>query len=662
MSTTLQPPAGASPSHFTQALSHQPTSPFTYLNLIEFHLGEVAEGLEGKGYSMKAARQVVRNHRTAINGWMRERGFDIHSPVGDELGVEFETQRIAHLSHLRIQGGPAKRGLSASTLSSRESLLTRWMASWLVLNKTQGLPRPFSEALSSLIRNRNLSLHSIARDTGVPRSTIQTWMRGEHHPTALQSENIRRLETHLALPPDTLLSRAGLEGSSTHRFQAGATAFRRRIQKFSMRKYCISDFSSIPTLQTEWDGLEKFMSMPCPPEGMKRNSRWNEDPATGINSSAQIRKELLSRFYGFLCLPKDESDHEFRGEGFDAAKLSLALLADTTCVERFLEFRRLRASGSYTSDTTHMLSFCCSLLRAETGYLRQHPEFGERLQPTVMAEEWGALCDRSHRRFTSLKTTLSKEGAVGFGRDVEEPIRAILDRQHPIQALLELIAAIEAARPSPTANPATVAVYHRDLLLIRMLSANPLRIKHFSIMTYRPDNSGNLYQTSDGSWWLRFPSRTFKNFKHLGASMRDYRAPLPQSLWAHVESYLFEHRPHLFGSQECDYVFRHSPAKRSLASRAFPAARYKQGSLSRVVLRLTQKHLPGCVGFGPHAFRHIIATEYIKNNLDGFEVAARILHDKVETVRKTYAHLRTADYVAHWLAYYEQQQREARRP
>ncbi|MDQ1274405.1 MAG: hypothetical protein QG591_3035, partial [Planctomycetota bacterium] len=52
-------------------------------------------------------------------------------------------------------------------------------------------------------------------------------------------------------------------------------------------------------------------------------------------------------------------------------------------------------------------------------------------------------------------------------------------------------------------------------------------------------------------------------------------------------------------------------------------------------------------------FRHIIATEYLKNNPNGYQVVANILHDKLETVLGEYAHLKIADGFSHWVSYLE---------
>jgi integrase len=79
------------------------------------------------------------------------------------------------------------------------------------------------------------------------------------------------------------------------------------------------------------------------------------------------------------------------------------------------------------------------------------------------------------------------------------------------------------------------------------------------------------------------------------------------------------------------------------------------GALGIIIRKFTQFYLAeyGCVGFGPHCFRHIVATEWVKNHPDGYEVAAAILHDTPETVRKAYSWVTPADKIAHWNNYFE---------
>ena len=82
----------------------------------------------------------------------------------------------------------------------------------------------------------------------------------------------------------------------------------------------------------------------------------------------------------------------------------------------------------------------------------------------------------------------------------------------------------------------------------------------------------------------------------------------------------------------------------------FPNAKaLKKGDLSRSVALeqafrdATRRFLNGCKGFGPHAVRHLVATDYIKNREGGWQTAADVLHDTVEVVRRAYAFLRAED-------------------
>lgn len=43
------------------------------------------------------------------------------------------------------------------------------------------------------------------------------------------------------------------------------------------------------------------------------------------------------------------------------------------------------------------------------------------------------------------------------------------------------------------------------------------------------------------------------------------------------------------------------------------------------------------------AFRHIVATAILKASPNDWQTAALVLHDRVETVQKHYAHLQSAD-------------------
>ena len=63
-------------------------------------------------------------------------------------------------------------------------------------------------------------------------------------------------------------------------------------------------------------------------------------------------------------------------------------------------------------------------------------------------------------------------------------------------------------------------------------------------------------------------------------------------------------------------------------------------NFSRLVSRLTRSYIPGCMGFGPHSFRHIVATDWLKKHPNDFLTVSELLGDTVETVIREYAHLK----------------------
>jgi hypothetical protein len=65
-----------------------------------------------------------------------------------------------------------------------------------------------------------------------------------------------------------------------------------------------------------------------------------------------------------------------------------------------------------------------------------------------------------------------------------------------------------------------------------MMLSNPLRPAQFAAMTYRRDNTGNIYQTSRGVWRMRFNGSDFKNER--GAACDDYDVAIARSLWPHM--------------------------------------------------------------------------------------------------------------------------------
>jgi hypothetical protein len=282
------------------------------------------------------------------------------------------------------------------------------------------------------------------------------------------------------------------------------------------------------------------------------------------------------------------------------------------------------------------------------GFLRQKPEYAEKLINPISVSEWDSWCNDRVLDIKQFMGDLEEGSHIKEGRDVEEAVKQYLERQHPITVLFELA---ENMSSYYEANKNLLSNYQcllleRDLLMVEMFPTQPLRIKMMAIMTYKTNNKGHLYRMQSGGWAVRFKAEEFKN-EDGAAKDKNYDIPLEPTLWPKIEHYLFNVRPLFKESSERVFVSNprgDSKAKNSGGSYA--------SALSRSFVTRTRQFLPDCVGLGPHSVRHIVATDYIKNNPNGYQVAADILHDRLDTVLKNYAHLKAKDghkYYQDWL-------------
>uniref|UniRef100_UPI00054F8F73 site-specific integrase n=1 Tax=Desulfovibrio inopinatus TaxID=102109 RepID=UPI00054F8F73 len=303
--------------------------------------------------------------------------------------------------------------------------------------------------------------------------------------------------------------------------------------------------------------------------------------------------------------------------------------------------------GKYTGGHKYIFQMALSMLRAKTGYLWQKPEFSECLGKPLQAEAWHALCEKNRATLLDVYKELGKGNHFKKGRDPFHAIASIVALQHPIGALFEMVARMERSIPS-TSQPSTNALHARNILLVKMLICNPLRVQQYAMMTWCADNTGNLYTGPDGEWRMRFEPVDFKN--HYGAASQPYDVALSEWLRPDIDAYLSVYRPYFRDAAVSNSLFLPRGEKKGRTRDYLSAA-----VISSTVLKLTRKFIPDCPGFSAHAFRHIIATEYIKNNPNGFQVAANILHDRLETVMRAYAHLKVADGFSFWTAYLDRQ-------
>lgn len=575
----------------------------------------------------------------------------------DEIyGDSFDNRLNEHILAM------SNNGYSSQSVRDRLSLLLKIKEHFQEMLLNEEMPTGFSDCLRWAMRRLDFSNADVTRKLKIDEATFFHWVNKHGHPTAKFRDKLIELEDFLKLERGTLISRSGIDFRQTLkgvRNGKSRTNFSERIVTGQQNPYSLNNPSD--SVRQEWADFTRHKTSAILRVGEKRNASWRVKDAKQVSRrlgwagytlgaqrpcvTADIVWGFLSDVLGFITRP-DLAGHLAIAQ----EKVSLAWLSDSERVLACVEYQQQRA-GAYSKGTYTTVSHVVQLLRPETGYLWQNVKYADKLSDELHAqmgydrhaslpvrtEVWRQWCEANRNRLYDVYNNLEEQKLIRMTRNPTERIREILDRRRPVEALLEMIRKMKEVLPS-IIQPLQRKAFERDLLLIQMLTSNPLRIHNFAIMKWKSDNSGNLYQTEDGAWRIRFNPEDFKNQK--GAAQNPYDVGVSKHLWADIEHYLKNVRPHLLGGETSDFVFR--PGKKTATitdlDGAYP---WYSNSMGERVTALTRTFVPNSVGFGPHSFRHIVATDYLKNHPHDYMTVAFILHDKLETVISEYAHVST---------------------
>jgi integrase len=672
----------------------------SYLALKEYHLKRVR--FDDKGN--ERPHRYLANHNSVLNSWEKylseQRGVPFAGGsgdlllIGDELGVNFSQSLAKYLEKLE------KAKYSQNTINDRKSIMWSVRESFIELNKSSALPESFNEALRILIRNSGKTMSQIAEEHTVPNSTLFKWSTGLQFPNRASLPAIERLEDAFGVARGTLTNRL-THLTLVHRdgpFESCTTPWRQHLSKVLKYRFRLTSFT--PKLEIEVNDLTRFFTDDVWLEinGFERKSEWRIDPDGNIPSADRYRGDLLG-FMGWLTLPPNVETPWLNGKGMSPESLSLALMSDAGLVLSFIDFRRSRSySESYNTGTVIFLSFCASLLRKETGFLRQQPQYGAKLPDPVAPEDWDSWCKSNRKKILKFlkKKKAAKNRPVVMTRDPFAAVRQFIeDLEQPITILIEMVNNMKGIIPLlKKGNPVVLAQHVRDTFFAEFITSYPLRIKNFSRMKVFPRAQSsedaklkladpkdmNLYQKPDGSWWIRYTKLEMKNGEAVNVPVADSVVPM-------LEEYLFVHRPVLLkaikdainlrrakfgmspltaGEQRAIelslYVFRpghdyiHRMNDKQLTEYT-GTERLSESTMSDRMRHMSQRYIPNCKGFSAHAVRHLVASDYIKNYPDGFSAAAAALNDTVATVRKHYAWIRPCDKIKPWQDYHEKLKR-----
>lgn len=605
------------------------TSPLTYKRLLD----DQTTSVQLDNLNM----QTAANRATALRAFLHANCIAVDDVVGDEMRMQFSSA-IERFVEVLTSDGRSPRNISNTC-----SAMRRWKEAVVQHDTARALdanrPTPFREAIQSLLVERPLK--RVAKDAGVPPDMLRGWMLGKR-PRSCSARYILRLEGFFALERNSLLQLAGLRGNGSPGDLGGnpvAVPYNERLKVITKDAYI---FKTDPESQLgrQWMDLLRYKTERAPNEMRHKRGQWRFSPCplvprTTTNwwmfyggrevASARLPWTRTASYLGWLQCPVDHG-----GNGMDAFEVgTLAWLAVPDHLNEYFDWMKRRV-GQHNQSVNQFLGLIASLVRPQLGYLWQHPELQATLPEKYRIESWESLCRRQFELTERLVGAFRHE--IEVSRDSFQPIRSLVETKRPLDAIADMIHRMKADRPVGRARKE--AVWGRDLVLVRILTSNPLRLRNLAHLTWREDNTGQLYRRQDGSWWIRIPKSQFKNTRG-AAGEQGYDSPIHQTAWQDIERYVTLLRPRLLRSPS-DLFFLADGWDRQRPHKPW-------AELSKRISSLTAKYVPRSPGFSAHAFRHLVATSILKADGGDFKTAALVLNDRVATVEKHYAALRSGD-------------------
>lgn len=581
------------------------------------------------------SQQQIRNHESVLNKWLV-----FFEKSLDSRAVEFENldKNVAEF----IEG--MKYG--SKSIASKKYEMGNFHKVYLRLESNVDLPENFPKRLYFLMKKANVTCRQVADILGISsKSSVASWYQGKKNPSKKNWHQFGKLEQLLNAPEGSLtnLFKCWHSDPNTKRRRETKTQYAQLQSIRTVNRYRLA-FDNWPAkAKDQWTSLlEHHTTEKAPVLPRNPDSIWHKA------NTVRVRLKLFECFFGFLTLPV-----ELGGMGFESSDCDLRLIYEITeegtlkFFEPYMDFHKKRTicatypKGVYTTTLQNELKAIAVFINRKNGFMRNSKMFSDYISHIGL--RWTELCEHSINRIVALYKNTKFQQV----RYPNEPIAFILADQHPLKFLVSLVHNLERALPANFQR-----CYDRRLLnmyfVCSFLSAIPLRAQMLCNMRLHK----NLYKDKNGNWRVRFDARDFKNDR-FAAKDSDYDVACPT--WLHTIINLYLENRSLFpggkvlnGEFECEYVIRPCTSDMNHGEATNPV---DLNTLFRWCITATSLYIPGCIGFGPHAWRHIVATDWIKNNPSGFQIAAKLLHDKIETVMKNYQHLLTSDWLIHYNIY-----------
>ncbi|CAN7384953.1 hypothetical protein LJR016_002269 [Devosia sp. LjRoot16] len=594
----------------------------------------------------------------------------------------------------------------------------------------------FADALNLHIRRHGDSVrhlfHAVARDDkATNHRTLMKWATGELTPRSIQSlEVLARIERRYRLPegyfkaklpylvrartghmledftpserrrlawhlPDDFNTRSAADqdeildwvnrviiaGSTDYRaFQAAAIKNRYAVRfrafqgkGFSKKQPASDDVdqelvSSVvdapAELEREMAGLLRFKTSTLTQFGFQRSGVWGEE-------TASQKVEHLGLMFGSLTAA---ADGPVRGYGAPLESLCFAMLVFPPVWDWYLQWREQRR-GFFTKWEVGMLALLTSILKTDTGWVRQTPALADRLLPIngLFTEEdivrvrgdWHGACDKMYRHARQRLKEIERVARVH--RDPFEPILPILEADSPVGEYRRITEEIIRYMPDERLYPRPAAEAVRSFLMLRIGLHTGLRQKNLRELLICPPGRvptsernledmkcGELrWSTREQGWEILIPSVAFKNANSSFFGQKPFRLVLPDmaGLYEMIDAYVDRHRARLLASAEDPGTFFVKSVKQRSST-----ARYDQTTFYDAWRLIIQRYgiynpytgrgaVKGLLPHGPHNVRDVLATHILKKT-GSYEQASYAIQDTPDMVQQHYGRFLPQDKAA----------------
>ncbi len=419
-----------------------------------------------------------------------------------------------------------------------------------------------------------------------------------------------------------------------------------------------------PELEREMAALLKFKTSTLTQFGLQRNGVWGDE-------TASQKVEHLGLMFGALVASPRSS---VRGYGAALGDICVAMLIFPPVWDWYLQWREKRR-GFFTKWEADMLALLSSLVRVDTGWIRQTPSLADRLKPiagliseadiAVAISDWGNACDAMYLHARQRLKEIQRVARVH--RDPFEPILPILEAESPVGEYRRITDEVLRLMPDERIYPRPAAEAVRTFLMLRIGLHTGLRQKNLRGLRVclpgrmpTPERHledmkcGELrWSAREQGWEILIPSVAFKNSTSSFFGQKPFRLILPDlaGLYNVIEAYLDRHRVRLLGRATDPGTFFVKTVKLSSARAA-----YDQNTFYEAWRLAIQRYgifnpytgrgaIKGLLPHGPHNVRDVLATHILKKT-GSYEQASYAIQDTPEMVAQHYGRFLPQDKAA----------------